>query len=186
MVQSPFLWGTPLLLLVIKISRGVPDIFVEDLPSDSGQDILSDHSGGFSTKQLSFSKKSSASGIKSLQIIAVGSQQVGVWEMLSSYQTSTSYDHGGSFLRVVTQEVGYGNLPVARFNGRVLPSSAAYQTDRLCAQGSSVTTSCRTGQTIVGFRTYWRIDGNQAGTFTYQNTSTNAPWNTVSDTVYIR
>lgn len=42
------------------------------------------------------------------------------------------------------------------------------------------------GQAVVGYRRYWKLDGNQRGTFFYQNTSMNSPWNTMSDSIYIQ
>ena len=43
-----------------------------------------------------------------------------------------------------------------------------------------------TGQAVVEYRCYWKLDRNQRGTFSYQNTSMNLPWNTMSDSIYIQ
>ncbi|WP_083799637.1 DUF4879 domain-containing protein [Lautropia mirabilis] len=43
-----------------------------------------------------------------------------------------------------------------------------------------------TGQSVVGYRRYWKLGGNQRGAFSYQNTSMNSPWNTMSDSIYIQ
>lgn len=72
-----------------------------------------------------------APALSSLQISNVGSSNVG-WESITAAQTTTVYDHGGAQLRVVTDEFGYGNVPVARYNGSVLPASANYLTQTIC------------------------------------------------------
>jgi hypothetical protein len=128
--------------------------------------------------------QAAAAGLSYLQVSNVGSSSVG-WETISASQATTAYDHGGVQLRVATTEIGYGNVPVARYNGSVLPSSANYLTENICQSGSTYVIPCAVGQTIVGFRKYWNLDGKQNGSFTYQNTSTNSPWNTVNDSISI-
>jgi hypothetical protein len=125
-----------------------------------------------------------APALSSLQISNVGSSNVG-WESITAAQTTTVYDHGGAQLRVVTDEFGYGNVPVARYNGSVLPTSANYLTQTICWNGSAYVLPCSAGQTVVGFRKYWNLDGKQNGSYSYQNTSTNSPWNTLSDSISI-
>jgi hypothetical protein len=122
-----------------------------------------------------------------LQISAVGSSLVG-WEVFNNtYQTITDYDHGGSQMRVETVELGYGSNRVAKVNGGVLPSSANYLTINICQDiYGQLNTTCSAGQVIVGFFRYWNLDGYQNAYFTYQNTSTNSPWNTMSDAMSIR
>src|SRR5690349_10481869 len=57
-------------------------------------------------------------------VYAVGSTQYGGWEYMTTIgQLSTVGDHGGAQLRVVVQEIGYGNIPVAWMAGSMLPSS---------------------------------------------------------------
>ena len=125
-----------------------------------------------------------APALSYLQITNVGSSNVG-WEAIAASQTTTAYDHGGAQLRVVTDEIGYGNVPVARYNGGVLPASANYLTQTICWNGSAYVLPCSAGQTVVGYRKYWNLDGKQNGSFSYQNTSTNSPWNTMSDSISI-
>lgn len=129
-----------------------------------------------------FAFAQSAPPLSYVQIRHVGSSNQG-WENLSDSQFSTTLDHGGAQLRVVTVEVGYGTSRVARINGVNLPSSANYQTLNFC--GSNYLVACSPGQTIVGFTRYWNLDGYQGGTFTYQTTSINSPWNTMSDAMNI-
>ena len=126
-----------------------------------------------------------APGLTYLQISYVGSSNIG-WEQTPDGLYTTVYDHGGAQLRVVTDELGYGNLMVARMNGSVLPSSAQYSNSTICWNGYSYVTPCSAGQTVAGWRRYWNLDGYQSGTFSYQNTSTNSPFNTMSDWINIR
>jgi Domain of unknown function (DUF4879) len=117
-----------------------------------------------------------------VQIRYVGSSTQG-WEPIADGNFTTSLDHGGALMRVVTVEVGYGSSRIARMNGSVLPSSANYQSDAFCS--SNFLTPCQPGQTIVGFTRYWNVDGYPGGTFSYQSTSINYPFNTMSDTLNI-
>lgn len=117
-----------------------------------------------------------------VQVRYVGSSNIG-WEPISDGMFSTAQNHGGAQLRVLTVEVGYGTSRIAKINGTTLPSSANYQTIAFC--GSNFLTPCTAGQTIVGYSRYWNLDGYQGGTFYYQTTSINSPWNTMSDTLNI-
>ncbi|WP_152527466.1 DUF4879 domain-containing protein, partial [Xanthomonas citri] len=107
-------------------------------------------------------------------VYAVGSTQFGGWEYMTTVsQASTTGNHGGTQLRVVVQEVGYGGGGTAWMNSAVLPSSANYFTDPFCQTGSYYT-ACSAGQTVVGFYHYYNLDGYQSGLFKYQNYSLNA------------
>ena len=117
-----------------------------------------------------------------VQIRYVGSSNQG-WEPITDSQFSTTLDHGGAQLRVLTVEVGYGTVRIAKINGVTLPSTANYQTIAFC--GNNFLTPCSPGQTIVGYSRYWNVDGYQSGTFSYQTTSINSPFNTMSDTLNI-
>lgn len=117
-----------------------------------------------------------------VQVRYVGSSNQG-WEPISDAMASTTLDHGGAQLRVLTVEVGYGTIRIAKINGTTLPSTANYQTIAFC--GSNFLTPCSPGQTIVGYTRYWNVDGYQGGTFSYQTTSINSPFNTMIDTLNI-
>lgn len=117
-----------------------------------------------------------------VQVRYVGSSNQG-WEPIADAQASTTLDHGGAQLRVLTVEVGYGTVRIAKINGTTLPSTANYQTVAFC--GSNFLTPCSPGQTIVGYTRYWNVDGYQGGTFSYQTTSINSPFNTMIDTLNI-
>jgi len=119
-------------------------------------------------------------------VYAVGSTDCG-WEYMTTIgQISTVCNHGGTQLRAVVQEIGYGGTPFAWLNGGILPSTANYQNDPICIVGSYYTSPCPAGYTIVGYYRYFNLDGNQSGSFTYQNTSVNSPFNTLSTGINIQ
>lgn len=120
-----------------------------------------------------------------LHILAVGSSNCG-WEEIVSGATSTSCDHGGAQLRVEVLEIGYGSNRIAWMIGGQLPASANYETRLVCQQFGGGLDYCTPGQTAVGFQHSYNLDGHQGGTFTYQNTSTNSPWNTMSRSINIQ
>ncbi|WP_158253690.1 DUF4879 domain-containing protein [Chromobacterium alticapitis] len=128
-----------------------------------------------------------ASPLSYVGILAVGSTLYGGWEILSANQLSTAGSHGGSQLRVVVDTIGYGRAAIAKINGIVLPAAALYQTESLCNVNGRYTTPCPIGSIVAGFRQYFNLDGQSTpGTFSYQNTSQNYPWNTLSTQVYIK
>lgn len=74
----------------------------------------------------------------------------------------------------MTAELGYGHVRTAKINGVHLK-----EYDRLPIDTN--------GDTIVdGWYILWHASGYENGAFTYQNTSSNAPWNTMSDNMYIK
>ncbi len=130
---------------------------------------------------------SPAPPLSEIAMEAVGSTNCG-WEFMTTIpQFSTTCDHGGAQLLTVTVEIGYGDVPVAAFNSSVLSSSANYATSNLCFDSSGeLTDSCVAGETVVGFEKGWNVSGNQSGQFSYQDTSINSPFNTISTFINIR
>ncbi|MCA7012277.1 YolA family protein [Dickeya dadantii subsp. dieffenbachiae] len=127
-----------------------------------------------------------APSLSRVTVYAVGSSNCG-WEYMTSVgQLSTTCDHGGAQLRVAVQEIGYGNNPVAWMNGGILPRSANYQTDGICIVGNQYTFPCPAGYTVVGWMHYYNLDGTDNGQFKFQDTSTNAPRNTLFTQTYIK
>lgn len=124
-----------------------------------------------------------APALSYVHVRVVGSSTQG-WEFVGENALSTTKDHGGSQLRVVTVEIGYGYTPVAKMNGSVLPQSANYLTTTFCNY-SNFLQACNPGEIVVGYVRYWNLDGYQAGNFWYENTSTNSPWNTLGDQMTI-
>lgn len=108
-----------------------------------------------------------------LQVYAVRSEQYPSWEYLGESQYSTVNDHGGAWMDLVTYEYGYGYSAICKMDGFTLQKwHTEYITDY--------------GNTVIGFINYWVADGHQSGQWTYQNTSTNYPWNTMSDWANVR
>lgn len=193
-VSVPFLLVAAGSSLASEMHVQEPMTYSGSVPDDMGivggvrdflekQSLNADRQGMISTKALR--TNGPAGGLVYLQVTHVHSANAS-WESISEWQQSTSYDHGGPAITVVTDEIGYGSNPIARFNGRQLPSSSMIQQKPICANASSVSLGCSPGQTIVGYRRYWLITGSQSGLFGYQNTSTNSPWNTMSDSLTIR
>jgi hypothetical protein len=128
-------------------------------------------------------KRAPAPPLTTIWVYGVGSTNCG-WEYTSDLYL-TKCDHGGGELRVAILEIGYGANRIASMNGGVLPSSAMYASTTVCVTGGRYTWPCTAGQTVVGFLNEYNVDGNESGTFRYQNTSSNAPWNTVSAQINI-
>jgi len=132
------------------------------------------------------SARAPAAPLSRVVVAGVGSSQAGGWEyMTTPGQLSTVQDHGGAELSVVIMEVGYGGSPSASMNGALLPRSAEYKTEPLCLNGGEYT-PCGVGQTYAAWLRYYQLDGAQEGNFHYQNTSINAPFNTLGTDIYIR
>ncbi|UTH74469.1 DUF4879 domain-containing protein [Chromobacterium sp. IIBBL 290-4] len=129
----------------------------------------------------------SAPALSRLAVAAVYSTKYGGWENMSSIgQAATVGQHGGAQLRVLVQEIGYGNNPVGSYAGGTLPTAKNYQTDPICVVNNQYTSPCPAGYTVVGFYRYYNLDGFTApGTFSFQDTSSNAPWNTLYTKIYI-
>lgn len=127
-----------------------------------------------------------ASPLTYVEVDLVGSSNQG-WESISSGAFSTSKDHGGSVLLVRVIEVGYGTNPIAEMNGSILSSNQNYNNARLCwGFDGYLTFTCQSGMTLAGYARYYDVSGNQSGTFEYQNTSINSPWNTEYERLYIQ
>jgi len=88
---------------------------------------------------------------------------------------STQWGHAGTTMDFYTQENGYGCNPVAQLNGNNLT---------MISQTSVVDPT--TG-IVTGFRFQYRYSGAylSGGTFTFQDTSANSPWNTASTTLNV-
>lgn len=109
-----------------------------------------------------------------LETVAAVSTKYPTYEFFSELQLSSVYDHGGEQFYIVTEEHGYGYSRFAKFNGVALTQAKSAFIDF-------------EGDTIVdGWHIWWDASGNEVGQFTYQNTSTNYPWNTMSDSIYIK
>ena len=129
-----------------------------------------------------------ATALSNVLVYAVESSSYGGWEyMTTAGQASTVGYHSGPILRVAVVAFGYGNTPVVFMGGRLLPTSAFYQSTFICVVNGAYSFSCPAGYTAVGFVQYFDIDGySTPGEFTYQSTSLNPPINTLSTQIQIK
>lgn len=159
----------------------------EFMPLESATGRLDRSAAGAATRQSVAVAYAPAPPISQVAVLAVGSTQAGGWEyMTSAGQLSTVLDHGGSVLRVVVRQIGYGGTPVASLWGTALSRDAQYDTERLCATPGGISKECLPGQTIVGWLYYFNLDGQHDGEFAFHNTSLNAPFNTARTSIRIR
>lgn len=111
--------------------------------------------------------------LTSLNVVKVESQLGGV-EFIGPNNLSTIKDHGGSYLYIYTNEMGYGRNPIAQMSGQKLKKVESKMID------------INGDRTVDGWEYKWDASGQQNGQFKYQNTSTNAPWNTLSTSLNIK
>ncbi len=122
-----------------------------------------------------------ATGISYYQIYVVSSSTAGN-EYVSSYQSSTAYDHGGSVLKVYVIQYGYGNPNAATMNGiSRYPSSS----NLLCGSMSSLH-YCNVGETVTGWLYGFDFSGQNSGSFLTSANSTASPYSYWSDSIFIR
>lgn len=112
-----------------------------------------------------------------LQVYAVWSINSPIYpeyEYFSSSQFSSIHNHGGGEMYIVTYEIGIGSNRIAKMNGQNL---TAVRYDPIDLNGDRI---------IDGWYYYWDASAFENGNFTYQCTSINSPYNTMSDSIYIR
>lgn len=123
----------------------------------------------------------SAPPLSNVQVLKVQSAACGI-ENISAGQERTQCDHSGN-IKVYVLEMGYGRAPRVGLDGFELKGKA----DKVCAFGNGNLTECSGAATkIVGTLYLYDLGGRQEGTFTFSNTSINAPGNTISTQLYIK
>ena len=127
-------------------------------------------------------EKSSASGVSSYEVIAVGSSNIGGWESIAAWQGTTNYNHGGSILLVAVLQYGYGNPNQANMNGI---SKSHYSSQALCGALATIH-YCGVGETITGWLYYYNFSGQQYGNFVTSTNSVAWPFGYWSDSIYIQ
>jgi hypothetical protein len=105
---------------------------------------------------------SSANNLSSVHVYSVESSQGGT-ELLSSWASSTSADHGGASMRITTEEIGYGNNGQARLLGFPLRE---VRTVPLC-NVRGYARPCNGRGTVIGYRRTWDASGRDGGNFEY-------------------
>jgi hypothetical protein len=86
----------------------------------------------------------------------------GGYESIPQGGSWTVKDHGGSVMRVITDEIGYGNNAQARLLGSPLREVG---TQPLCNVGGRAQ-PCNRG-TIVGYRRTWEASSREGGNFEF-------------------
>jgi hypothetical protein len=122
-----------------------------------------------------------AQGISYYQVYAVGSSNAG-WEYPAPTAASTTLNHGGALLRVVTLQYGLGNYNPARLNATI---GTHYSRAVLCGPFTALY-YCNVGDTITGYFDYFSFDGMQGGFYSSSASSVVAPFGTWTDTISIQ
>lgn len=124
----------------------------------------------------------SAPPLTDVQVLKVQSTACGI-ENISAGQERTTCDHGGADIKVYVLEMGYGRAPRVALDG----FSVTGAREKVCAYRNGNPTQCTSTETrIVGTLYIYDLGGKQEGTFTFSNTSINAPGNTISTQLYIK
>lgn len=124
----------------------------------------------------------SAAPLTQVKVIKVQSPACGL-EDIGDGQTQTQCNHNGPSIKVYVLEVGYGqNQPRATLDGFEVDGTRA----PVCAFDNGNLTECTPGRSTVGSLYTFDLAGKQEGTFTFSNTSINAPRNTMSTQLYIK
>ena len=124
----------------------------------------------------------SAPPLTNVQVLKVQSTTCGI-ENISAGQERTTCNHGGANIKVYVLEMGYGRGPRASLDG----FSVAGEQTNVCAYDNGNPTECTSTQTrIVGKLYIYDLGDRQEGTFTFSNTSINAPGNTLTTQLYIK
>jgi len=109
------------------------------------------------------------------EVYAICSEQHPSWEYIGQNDYATDYDHGGSYMYVVTYERGIAN-PASR--EATIDGYDLTLIDYELLSGSD--------GIVYGAVVYWDASGYQEGQFYSQSTSMNFPWNTMYDWINIQ
>ncbi|WP_095080681.1 DUF4879 domain-containing protein [Pseudomonas sp. Irchel s3h17] len=124
----------------------------------------------------------SAPPLTEIKVLKVQSQSCGL-EDIAEGQAQTKCDHQGPNIKLYVLEVGYGRSPQAGLDGADIDGVRT----RVCAYDNGNLTEC-SGMVskIVGYLYIFDLAGKQRGTFTFRNTSINAPGQSLSTQLYIK
>ncbi|MFJ2711881.1 DUF4879 domain-containing protein [Pseudomonas sp. NPDC087346] len=124
----------------------------------------------------------SAPPLTEVKVIKVQSPACGL-EDIADGQAQTQCNHGGPSIKVYVLEIGYGqNQPHSTLDGFEVNGIKK----PVCAFNNGNLTECTPGHKSVGAVYIFDLAGKQEGTFTFSNTSINAPRNTLSTQLYIK
>ncbi|WP_347902141.1 DUF4879 domain-containing protein [Pseudomonas purpurea] len=123
----------------------------------------------------------SAAPLSEVKVLKVESPSCG-FEDIDEGQAQTRCDHSGASIKVYVLEIGYGRMPHVGLDGFEIDGTRT----RVCAFDNGNLTECTANSKIVGYLYIFDLAGKQQGTFTFSNTSLNAPGNTLSTQLYIK
>ncbi|WP_090469928.1 MULTISPECIES: DUF4879 domain-containing protein [Pseudomonas] len=123
----------------------------------------------------------SAPPLTQLKVLKVESPACG-FEDIAEGQEQTRCNHSGPHIMIYVLEVGYGREAHVGLDGFDVNGTRA----PVCAFTNGNLTDCTVGMKTVGYLYVFDMAGKQEGTFTFSNTSINAPGNTLSTQLYIK
>ena len=123
----------------------------------------------------------SAAPLSQVKVLKVESPGCG-FEDISEGQEKTRCDHSGPSIKIYVLEVGYGRKAQVGLDGFDVDGTRT----PICAFDNGNLTDCTVGRKTVGYLYVFDLAGKQEGTFTFSNTSINAPGNTLSTQLYIK
>ncbi|OPK06394.1 DUF4879 domain-containing protein [Pseudomonas sp. VI4.1] len=123
----------------------------------------------------------SAPPLSQVKVLKVESPGCG-FEDIAQGQEQTRCNHSGANIRVYVLEVGYGRGAHVGLDGFAVNGTRT----PICAFDNGNLTECTVGKKTVGYLYVFDLAGKQEGTFTFSNTSINAPGNTLSTQLYIK
>lgn len=103
-----------------------------------------------------------ATNLTRVRVLSVTSAKAGA-ETLNAGATSTSRDHGGAWMKITTEEIGFGKNMQATLLGFSLRQ---IRTEALCNVGGQAK-PCTGRGAIVGYRRTWDASGREDGNFQF-------------------
>jgi hypothetical protein len=123
----------------------------------------------------------SAPPLNQVKVLKVESPACG-FENIAEGQEQTRCNHTGPNIRIFVLEVGYGRQAHVALDGFEVNGTRT----PVCAFDNGNLTDCTVGRKTVGYLYIFDMAGKQEGTFTFSNTSINAPGNKMSTQLYIK
>ena len=123
----------------------------------------------------------SAPPLSEVKVLKVESPGCG-FEDITEGQAQTRCNHSGLKIKVYVLEVGYGRQPRVAMDGFEVNGTRT----KVCAFNNGNLTDCTERTKMVGYLYIFDLAGKQEGTFTFSNTSINAPGNTLATQLYIK
>jgi hypothetical protein len=123
----------------------------------------------------------SAPPLSQVKVLKVESPGCG-FEDIAAGQEQTVCNHTGPNINIYVLEVGYGRGAQVGLDGFEVSGTRT----PVCAFDNGNLTDCTVGRKTVGYVYVFGLAGKQEGTFTFSDTSINAPGNTMSTQLYIK